>query len=303
MKPVGRQNQGSMVLDPLKDVYTAVLAEVIETRRVPLEARELIPQITNLDGLDVSSRIVAWSEYNYTGKSIVTDLKPRTVPVLVADSVAKHAPLKYLSFGIETSANDKQEIMDGKVKPVNMTEKAFRVVAEDENNFLLNGFTALGIKGINGIVTGDGIHIVAAGKTWATSTGEEILEDIRKMKVAMVTGKKFNAKTLALPQELDLLLDKQYSYSSGGNTVVAKETVRNILMERKYFDTVKSVVGISSPLGLDDVSNNMGFVQVEPLQVADTYTEGRSEISVIEEKISPFILFQPESVVKLTGAI
>ena len=300
-QPGERINGQSLPVDPIRDVYAGALAEVIETKRVPLEAREIIPIITNTSEMTITKRKIEWTEYNFTGKTVVTDLKPKTLPTIQADAVAKDAQLKWISVGIETTEDEEDDVKAGIVYPVSRTEQAFRIVAEGENSFLLDGFAKLGIKGLKGLVSGDGIHVVAAGKAWATATGEEILEDIRKMKVAMVTGKKFMAKTLALPQELDLILDKQYSYTSGGNTVVSEKTTRVVLEERKYFDNYKSIVGIDDPIGMDDSPSNMGFVPVSAITIGKEYMEGRNKITPIEEKISPFILFQPESVVKLSG--
>ena len=297
-QPGERINGQSLPVDPIRDVYAGVLGEIIETKRVPLEARDIIPIITNTDGIDLTSRVIAWTEYNFTGKSVVTDLRPKTLPTIQADAVPKTAPLKWISVGIETTPDEEDDIKAGKVYPINRTTQAFRVVAEGENSFLLDGFAKLGVKGLKGLVGGDGIHVVAAGKTWATSTGEEILEDIRKMKVAMVTGKKFMAKTLVLPQALDLMLDKTYT---GTGVTSTGRTIREVLVDRGYFDTVKSIVGIDDPIGLDDIQENMGFVPAVNTTIGMEYMEGRSKITPIEEKISPFILFQPESVVKLTG--
>lgn len=296
-----KENQGAVVLD-LGPVFTAKLAKIIETKRVPLEARDIIPRVTDFYNLSLSDRSIEWVEYNFSGEAIVTDLKPNTVPVLVAGTGAKRSALKYITAGVRVTANDKQEIADGKKNPMMDIQKSYRIVAEAENNLLMNGFTALGITGVNGLAEG-GIHTVAATKPWATATGEEILEDIRKMRAAMVTGKKFAARTLALPQTLDLLLDKQYTHSDAGNTVVSDKTTREVLMSRMYFDDYKSIVGLQSPLGLDNIEENMGFAEVMGLRISDFYTEGRSEIYPVEEKISEFMLFQPEAVVKLTGAI
>lgn len=122
------------------------------------------------------------------------------------------------------------------------------------------------------------------------------------MKVAMETGKKFVARTLNLPQALDFILDKPYT-SSAGQELSTAMSIREVLMDKKYFENVRSVIGIDTPVLLDDVSNNMGFVAVQDITIGEEYLEGRSRITPIEEKISPFVLLEPEAVVKLTGAI
>ena len=298
-QPGVRTNGQSVPVDSVRNVYAAAVGEIIETKRVPLEARDIIPQITNLDGIDLTSRIVSWTEYNYTGKSVVTDLKPKTLPTIQADAVPKTAQLKWISIGIETTEDEMDDIANGKVYPINRTEQAFRIAAEGENSFLLDGFSKLGVKGLEGLVSGDGIHTVAAGKSWSAMTGEEIVDSVRKMKAALVADKRFTARTLCIPMALDLLLDK--TYTGTGITPTGVST-REILMSRGYFENYKAVLGITLPLGLDDTPSNMGFVQAAALSIGKEYYEGRTMITPIEEKVSPFILFQPKAVVKLTGA-
>lgn len=304
MKTIGEQqyklNAMGVPVDGIRDVYAGSLADVIESKRVPLEARLVIPRITNLDGVDISTRHITYTRYTYDGKAIITDLKPKTVPTVIGDVTPETFPLKWISVGVETDVNELDDIRTGKVYPLNRTEKAFRIVAETENDFLLNGFNALGIEGINNQTSG--IHIVAAASQWSTATGSQIVEDIRKMKVAMETGKKFVARTLNLPQALDFILDKPYT-SSAGQELSTAMSIREVLMDKKYFENVRSVIGIDTPVLLDDVSNNMGFVAVQDITIGEEYLEGRSRITPIEEKISPFVLLEPEAVVKLTGAI
>ncbi len=301
MRTFGQKENG-VSINALRDVYAGALADVIEEKRVPLDARRIIPRITNLDGIDVATRHLVFVKYAYDGTAIITDLRPKTLPTIHADAASATVPLKWISIGIETDVNELDDIRTGKVYPVNRTEQAFRIVAEQENKFLLDGFEKLGLDGLNDLETAEGIHVVAASKKWAESTGEEIIEDLRKMRVAMITGKKFTARTLNLPQELDFILDKVYTDSNGTATSDAK-TIREVLLARKYFDRIESVIGITAPLLLDDIPSNMGFVDVQPLTIGKEYEEGRSTITPIEEKVSPFILLQPESVVKLTGTV
>lgn len=303
MKDIGNKqfktNAMGVPVDGIRDVYAGALADVIEAKRTPLEAREIIPRITNLDGVDISTRHITYTRYTFDGKAIITDLKPKTVPTVIGDAKPETFPLKWISVGVETDVNELDDIRTGKVYPLNRTEKAFRIVAETENNFLLNGFNALGIEGINNQTAG--INTVAAGAQWSTATGSQIVEDIRKMKEAMETGKKFVARTLNLPQKLDFILDKPYTDKDGKEISDAK-SIREVLEGKKYFERIKSVIGIDTPIGLDDIPNNMGFVAVQDITIGEEYMEGRSRITPIEEKISPFVVLEPEAIVKLTGA-
>ena len=81
-----RLNNGSLPVNPILNVYAGMLADVIEERRVPLEARELLPRITNLENVDITTREILIPKYKYDGKALITDLKPKTVPVIAADT-------------------------------------------------------------------------------------------------------------------------------------------------------------------------------------------------------------------------
>ena len=298
MKNIGREN--GITVNPLRDVYAGTLADVIEEKRIPLEARELIPRITNFDGVDIATRHLTYVKYFYDGKALITDLRPNTVPVLADDGKPYAVPLKWISFGVRTDVNELDDIKTGKLYPVNRIRQAFRIVAETENTFLLNGFEQLGIDGFEDMDSGEGIHVVAGSKRWETATGEEILEDILKMKIAMETGKKFIARTLAVPEKLAFILERVYTTKTGERSSNA-ESIREVLVKRGYFQNIKSVIGIAAPMGLDDIPENMGFVEVQPISIGEEYKEGRATVAPIEEKVSPFILIQPEAVVKLTG--
>lgn len=143
MKTIGEQqyklNAMGVPVDGIRDVYAGSLADVIEAKRVPLEARLVIPRITNLDGVDISTRHITYTRYTYDGKAIITDLKPKTVPTVIGDATPETFPLKWISVGVETDVNELDDIRTGKTYPLNRTEKAFRIVAETENDFLLMG--------------------------------------------------------------------------------------------------------------------------------------------------------------------
>lgn len=297
-----RENNMNMPLNALTDVYAGVLANVILEDRVPLEARDIIPKITNIDGLDIASRTISAVRYFTDGKALISDLRPNTLPVMSAVATKGSWDLKWISIAIRTDINEKDDIATGKVKPVNKTIEAFRIVAETENDFLLNGFNKLGVDGINSVDGNQGIHIVAAVKPWATATGEEIVGDIAKMYEAMTTGKIYKARTLAMPEKLNFLINSKVYTDKTGKVIDSAMTIKEVLDKRGYFETYKSIIGIEAPMLLDDVPENFGFVPVLDITIGETYKNGRAEETPIEEKLSEFMLLKPLAIVKLTGA-
>lgn len=294
------KRQNTIASSPLIDVYSRMLADYILEKRTPTFARDILPKIAVNSDMDVALKHLVYVKYTFDGKADISDLRQKTLPVINEGAESHTVNLRWLSVGIETDPNKEDDIRTGKVKPVNAIQRAFKIITETEDSFLLDGFTALSAKGLNDDKLA-GIHLVTAGKTWATSTGEEIVEDIRKMHVAMVTGMKYTARTLALPQEFDLLLDKIYT-NKAGQAIDSAKTTREVLMGKNFYQNHKVVLGITAPMLLDDISENFGFVEILPVTVGEEYSEGRNKISPVEEKISEFILINPESIVRLSGA-
>lgn len=297
-----RNNGLTIAGDPLKKVYTAALANIITEKKVALEAREILPRITNLIGLNISTRKISAIVYRAEGKAIITDLRASTLPVMIAEASKKEWDTKWISIGMRTDVNERDDIAAGITLPVNKTLEHFRVVQETENEFLLNGFKLLGIEGINSKDSGDGIHIVAAGGQWASATGEAIVADIGKLYEALTTGGIYTARTLLMPEKLDFLISQTIYTDKAGTANMNALTIKEVLEKRGYYLNYKRVRGIQAPMLVDDIPENFGFVDIEPLSISETYKNGRADENAIEEKISEFMLLKPLSIAKLTGA-
>lgn len=298
----GRNNGVTVVGDALKKVYTAALANIIIEKKIPLEARELLPKITNLQGMNISTRKIAAITYKSEGKAIVTDLRPRTVPVLTAEGNIKEWNTKWISIGMITGVDEKDDIASGITLPIPKTLQHFRVVQEGENDFLLNGFKQLGIEGINSKDSGDGIHIVAAGGQWASASGEAIVEDIGKLYEALTTGGLYTARTLMMPEKLDFLISRTIYTDKAGTPNINALTIKEVLEKRGYYLNYKVTRFIQAPMLTDDIEENFGFVDIVPLRISETFPVERDDKNIIEEKVSEFMLLQPHSIAKLTGA-
>lgn len=297
-----RNNGATVVGDALKKVYTAALASIIVEKKIPLEARELLPKITNLQGMNISTRKISAITYRNEGKALVTSLRPRTLPVLTAEGSVKEWDTAWISIGMITGIDEKDDIAAGIALPIPKTMQHFRVVQEGENDFLLNGFKQLGIEGIISKDSGDGIHIVAAGGQWASATGEAIVGDIGKLNEALTTGGLFTARTLVMPEKLDFLISRTIYTDKDGTANQNALTIKEILDKRGYYQNYKISRFIQAPMLMDDIPENFGFVDIVPLRISETYKNGRDDENAIEEKISEFMLLQPLSIAKLTGA-
>lgn len=287
------QKLNTVTSNPLVQIYTALMIEAIEERRVRLEMANLIPEITNFDGLDIGTREVAFRRMDYEGKAIITDLLPNKVPTLTYAEEVVRVPLKFISSGIETTENDKVDIETKKLKPLNRVVNCMRIIAEEEDKFIKSGFSKLGIKGLDQV---EGINVVPAGGAWSAMTGAEILEEIRILIQAHTMDGRFMADELWLDRELYNLLQKPYSATE-------PKTVATLLEERKWVGVVKDVMNLGSAIVVEKNPSNFGYVNPLPISLGASYMDGTTEVQKVQEKVSSFIMLVPESMTKSVGAM
>ena len=150
MKDVQKLN--NMGTDPIRNVLAGSLTKVVVDRKIELKMGKLIPLITDVDGLDVTSSEVVFNRGYFSGKAQLTDTRPNTVPTVVLDSERVSVPMKWISFGIEVTRQDRDLFTKGKTKFENKSLSAMKVIAEGEESFLK--------KGLDGVSAQEGVNIV-----------------------------------------------------------------------------------------------------------------------------------------------
>ena len=286
MKNIPRAN--GQATNPVRDILSASMVEVVTERRVELVLSGLIPRITDVDGLDVSSKYIKYSREMFDGKSQITNQRPNTVPTVQITATPYEAKLLWNSNGIRVSREDRDLFAAGKTKFQNKALSTMRIMAEGEDKILKSGISELGASGIT---TAEGINVFTSS-AWSALSGEQILEEIRKARAAHITGGKFKPDELWLDDTLHALLQKPYSATE-------PKTILTLLEERKWFKQVVSIPEYGSATIAEVNPSCFGYVEDLPIGMTDEYQEGTDDIYMVEQHISELIILQPKSITKL----
>lgn len=291
MKNVPRANGAAT--NPVRDVLSASIVNVIEQRQVELMMATLIPVVTDVDGLDVASKSVKFNRGYFKGTAQVTNQRPNTVPTVVLDSKMEEVDLAWISHGIRVTREDRDLYATGKTKFETKSLAAMRIMAEGEDNLLKKGFTQLGLEGLETI---QGINVSTCSAKWNTLSGAQILEEIRLGWSAHTADGKFKSDELWLDKDLHDLLQKPYSAER-------YESVLEVLNGRNWFKKIISVPQFKSAMIVEKSQTNFGYIIETPMAMTEEYTEGTDDIYMLEEHLSELMVFQPESMTKLEGAL
>lgn len=295
----------SPLVTKLSGAFKASLEEIIEEKRIKLDARELIPAKPKggIVGMTVGKRVIEYMKLGFSGKVNRSFTRGKSLPRLVFGKETVVKKLLFLGTELEIDKDMKDEIEGGDVLPKDLTNYPVKLILEDENDLLINGDDKLGLEGLANL-TGRRDHIVVAGAkgttTWKDKTGEEIVRDIVKAISEFEKDGKFQARTLACSSNLHYELESKY----------IKETTVTVLEDlKKRGYSVKKNYSLKDDLGqdtfaiLDNTSENYFFVEVLPPGLTDDYKEGRSSINVFEEKLSEVIAPHPEAIMFLGGVV
>ena len=291
MKDIQKIN--NMATDPIKNVLAGSVVQVIEEKQIKLFMSTIIPKVTDVDGVDVTSKEILFNREYFKGRAIVTDQRPETVPTVVMDSERVSVPMKWVSTGLRITLDDKDKFAKGITKFENKARAAMRTIAEEEENFLKNGIVELGTIGLQTI---PGMKIVPTADLWKNLTGEEILEELRISWNAHTVDGLFEALALWLDKDLFDLLQKPYSATE-------PKTILNLLVERNWYGKIISIPRFGSGMIAEDLPSNFGYHEDLPLGMHVEYKEGTTDVYMLQEHISSIMVFQPSSLTRIEGAL
>ena len=296
---------------PVENAFKKTLAGVMLEKKEDLQARLIIPKgNAAAAGITIGDDIIEYTKFDYTGKALVSDEMASDLPYIVADKVKEQARMHFIGMGAQMNANDERKITDGKMMPVNVVSLIFRIIAERENDILLNGFTPLNRTGLTSIA-GSRTYAVAAGATtgaftWAGKNGKEIYEDLRLAMTSFITGTKaiFTPRVLLLDETLYLELQKDYNVNDGTKSILS------VIEGTNWFGSIRSVRGLRDSLSnnaaaliMDNTVENLMWLEIMPVNVTQSWPVARDTMYAIEERISEVIPFFPESIMEITGVV
>lgn len=133
------------------------------------------------------------------------------IPLVDTDLTRYHQPIFSIADAITYTVTDiRQAQMTGQSVDTTKVAVARRAIAEKENSMIFVGDAKVNLKGV---VNADGIQVLNATKTFATSTPEEIVEQLRvsKAKITTIPGYRSASLDLLLPPEQYEILGRRYN--------------------------------------------------------------------------------------------
>lgn len=291
MKDVQKINNGAT--DPIRNVLAGSLRQVVVDRQITLFMARLLPLITDVDGIEVTTENVFFNRGYFEGKAQITDSRPDSVPTVAIDSKRESVPMKWISIGLAITRQDRDLYAQGITKFENKSLAAMRVMAEKEEEFLRTGVIELSLGGFETVA---GINIVTAVAKWETLTGAQILEEIREYWSAHTMNGKFAAKSFWLDKQLHDLLYKPFSDKEPKSTL-------EVLVGRKWFQNIVSIPNYNAATIVEDEPSNFGYIIDVPPKITEKYMDKTTEVHMLEEHLSSVMILQPQSITKIEGAL
>lgn len=201
-------------------------------------------------------------------------------------------------------------------------ETARRYINELEAKLVWVGDSTLGIAGVldssyygeTGLGTMEFVAQGASGssavekKKWKNKTSQEILDDLIRARTVVGTGGIFTGRTLVLPHEQLLRLEKPY----GADTPV---TIKDFLMGRtgtegyfdriigtNYLDSANNGLSVDAGIILDNRPQVGGIAEVKPLELfPPVYNEVQSSRQAIILRSGGFVMRHPAAIYVMKG--
>lgn len=156
------------------------------------------------------------------------------LPLVDTDLKRFQQPIYSIAAGIKFSVQEiRQAQLTGQSVDATKSETARRAIAEKENSFIFTGDAKVDVKGV---VNADGIQVINSAKTWANSTSDEIVEDVRKAraKITTIPGYRTASLKMLVPSQQYEELNRRYSdYDS--------RTILKVIEGNSWFESITPV--------------------------------------------------------------
>lgn len=303
---------GGQVITKINDAFKASAKNYVEEKRKRLEAINLIPVIdkSTFPGIKATTTIVEIPRLGFTIKSIQRSFeRGKNLPRIVFGRAMITKRLAWFGGEIVLDRQMEDEIKNGEVVPVSITNSLVRVISEDQNSFLMTGDSELGLEGLSN-VTGSRVYIVsatginnegAAATEWKWKTGVQLVEDILEAVEEFEIDKKYKVDTIGLsPKFLALLKRKRLE-----NNVTALVDLKAQLPNVEIGENIDLIDnnGMPTIVLLEKKAENFGVIQAEPIKNTKNYTDGPDSVQIFEGKLSEIIATNPEAIMFLEGVI
>lgn len=309
LRPVKKGVTGGQVVTKINNAFKASAKAYVEEKRKRMEAINLIPVISKstFPGIKSTTTIVEIPKIGFSIKEVKRSFeRGKGLPRIVfgRDKLTKR--LAWFGGEIVVDRQMEDEIKKGEVVPTSLTNGLVRVISEDQNSFLMEGDSELGLEGLAN-VTGSRLFIVEAtgdnGGTpateWEYKTGLQLVEDVLGAVEAFEEDKKYKVDTIGFsPKFFGLLKRKRLE-----NNVTALSDLKEQLPGVNMGNNIDLVDNNGEPaiVLLEKKAENFGTIQVEPIKNTKNYNDGPDAVQIFEGKMSEIIGINPEAIMFLEG--
>ncbi|QBO37273.1 DUF2184 domain-containing protein [Periweissella cryptocerci] len=224
------------------------------------------------------------------------------LPMIDADMTRYHQPIFTIGGGVKYSD---RELSQARAMGMNLdAEKADtvrRAIAEKENKMAFIGDASVGLKGLTNAV---GIKVEAAAATWAESTPEEIVEQIRvaRSRITVIPGYSNAPLNLVIAANQYELLNKRYNQYE-------PKTILELIRGYGWFEEIKSLTDL---LGVGTGGTNSFMVYENTSRTAELliprditrHAEERRYPGVrvpFDSRIGGLIIRTPYAIIRVDG--
>jgi len=272
---------------------------VLEAPKEELVGRRLEPPITDVNP---GAETYGYSVLTRYGAAKIMANGADDLPLVDEDLERQFQPIYTIALGMSYTMQEVRAAnMAGQPLDTMRGASVRRGIAEKENDLIFNGDPSIKLKGI---VNADGIQAISADKTFAKSTGEEILETLRKAKslITVTPGYSGARLKLVLPAQEYEELGKKF------NTYDSRSTLEAI-QGRGWFSSIETTSALSGKgdagtdcaMILDSTAATAGFLlpqDITQYQQEQNYPNIRVPF---DERTGGIVVKVPYAMLRLSG--
>ncbi|WP_436704253.1 DUF2184 domain-containing protein [Lactiplantibacillus plantarum] len=272
---------------------------VLEPVHEELIGRSLFPTIP---GVNPGSETYGYSVLTRSGAAKIIANGADDLPLVDEDIHRAFQPIYTIADGIHFTYQEVRAAqMAGQPLDTIKAATARRAIAEKENDIIFNGEKSVNIKGLTSI---EGIQAISADKTFATSTGAEMQETLRKAKALITKLPGYTGARLKLvlpPDEFESLNSRYSDYDA--------RTVLKVVQDAGWFQSIETTTALAGKgdkdtdcaMIFDSTANTAGFLL--PMDITQYPQENRYPKIVVpfDERTGGLVIKTPYAIVKLSG--
>lgn len=272
---------------------------VLEPVHEELIGRSLFPTIA---GVNPGAETYGYSVLTRSGAAKIIANGADDLPLVDEDTHRAFQPIYTIADGIHFTFQEVRAAqMAGQPLDTIKAVTARRAIAEKENDVIFNGDTKHDIKGLTNI---EGIQAISADKTFATSTGAEMEETIRKAKALITSMPGYSGARLKLvlpPDQYEKLNSRYSDYDA--------RTTLKVIQDNNWFQSIEVTSALTTKgdkatdcaMIFDSTATTAGFLLPMDITQYQQQQDYPKIVVPFDERTGGLVIKTPYAIVKLSG--